>query len=146
MYQHAFTGELISMRLRILRLQVLSEMQKQVRSSLVPSPTFLSRHATLGTECCVTRQKRLRVRLGWALVVHLSEVSTLLRVKENDWRMAGTNSRCPFYRGVCLKDSQRKWLNNSRDKLRCPLKGCVRLIGSQWKHKRMPGINFRCPF
>ena len=34
MYQHAFTGELISMRLRILRLQVL-EIQKQLSSSLV---------------------------------------------------------------------------------------------------------------
>ena len=123
MYQHAFTGELIIMRLRILRLQVLSEMQKQVRSSLVPSPTFLSRHATLGTECCVTRQTRLRVRLGWALVVHLSEVppcweskkmteewqgqtlgvhfievSALKTVKENDWITVGINS------GVPLKD------------------------------------------
>ena len=35
-----------------------------------------------------------------------------------------------FYRGVCLKDSQRKWLNN-KDKLVCPLKGCVRLKESQ---------------
>ena len=42
-----------------------------------------------------------RTPLGPApIIVHLREISVLQRVKLREERKAGTNSRCPFYRGV----------------------------------------------
>ena len=43
-----------------------------------------------------------RTPLGPALSVRLREMSVLQRVKQREERKAGTNSRCPFYRGVRL--------------------------------------------
>ena len=43
-----------------------------------------------------------RTPLGPALAVCLREISTLQKVKQREQRKAGTNSKCPFYRGVCL--------------------------------------------
>lgn len=55
---------------------ILSEMQKQVRSSLVSvADVFVpSRNAGKGVLC---DEPNAAVRPGWALVVHFSEVSTL---------------------------------------------------------------------
>ena len=47
-------------------------------------------------------QLSLRTPLGLALAVRLREMSVLQQVKYREQRKAGTNSRCPFYRGVRL--------------------------------------------
>ena len=43
-----------------------------------------------------------RTPLGPALAVRLREMSVLWRVKQREERKEGTNTRCPFYRGVRL--------------------------------------------
>ena len=58
-----------------------------------PSQPFLSRHATLGEECCMTRQKRLRGRLA-----DYSE-STTKKFEENAMENYSVLTRI-FYTGV----------------------------------------------
>ena len=71
-------------------------------------------------------KKMTEQRQGPTLGVRLRDALALQSVKENGWRTAGTNSRCPFKRRIGLTECQRKWLKNGREQLlvsslgRCP--------------------------
>ena len=60
--------------------------------------------------------------------------------------MTGTNSRCPFYRGVCLIESQIKGVKNGRDQLHVSiLQRCPSYRESNKGSKKWQGPTL-CPF
>ena len=103
------------------------------RTPLVPTPSVCLRESQIKgvkngrdqlwvsvlPRCSCYRESNQgsKERQGPTLGVRLTEVSVLLRVKSRESRKAGTNSGCPFNRGVRLIESQIKGVKKGRDQL-----------------------------